>query len=125
MTGLLIVSHGSHSKKAEKEIHQLVKEIKHSSRISVLRYAFLEINKPTIPEGIEQCIKDGATNIFVILHFLNSGNHALKDVPRIVKETLKKHPKVSFHISRPIGLHPKIIELYNDVIYPRINVKDF
>jgi sirohydrochlorin ferrochelatase len=39
-----------------------------------------------------------------------------KDVPFIVKEAQEKHSEVQISISKPVGQHPKIKELFIDLI---------
>ena len=116
MKAILIISHGSHSKKTKQEVITLVKNLRQRTRIPVIEYAFLEIESPSIPEGIEECVKKGAQEIFVTLNFLNSGKHVDEDIPRIVAEAQKKYPSVKLKITPPVGQHPKIPDLFLDLI---------
>ena len=120
MTAVLFISHGSHSRQAKSEILRLVRQLKKRIRVPIFQYAFLEINQPTIPSGISACIKKGAKRIFVILNFLNSGEHALKDIPRIIDKAIAKHPHVAVQISPPIGQHPRMRRLYAEVIRKKL-----
>ena len=116
MKAVLIISHGSHSAKTKQEVALLVEQLQERSKIPIVEYAFLEIEKPGIPEGIDQCVKKGAREILVTLNFLNSGRHVNADIPRIVSEAQKKHPNVKIKITSPVGQHPKIIDLFLDII---------
>lgn len=82
----------------------------------VFEYAFLEIEKPGIPEGIDLCVRKGATEIIILLNFLNSGKHVDEDIPRIIREAKMKYPSVNFRITIPVGQHPKITELFLDLL---------
>ena len=116
MKAALLISHGSHSPKTKKEIEQLVPDLKSRSGLTIFEYAFLEIEKPGIPEGIAQCIRLGASHITILLNFLNSGKHVDEDIPRIIKEAKAKYPHISFEITQPIGQHPRIKELFLDFL---------
>ena len=116
MTAVLLVSHGSYSKKAHSEILRLFNGLKKEIKIPIFHYAFLEIKHPNIPQGIKRCISDGAKRIVILLNFLNTGDHVRHDIPRIVRKSLKKYPKVPFRISTPVGQHPRMTYLYRDVI---------
>lgn len=116
MKAVLLVSHGSHSKKTKEEVASLVKELKKDNPAAILEYAFLEIESPSIPEGIDICVQKGATEVLVLLNFLNAGKHVDGDIPRLVKEAAKKYPDVYFHITRPVGQHPGIKNLFQDLI---------
>ena len=116
MKAILLVSHGSHSQKTKEEVSALVKQLKQESRIPIFEYAFLEIESPSIPEGIDLCAQKGVTEIVILLNFLNAGRHVDQDVPKIVQEESKKYPSVKFRISAPVGQHPKIPDLFLDLL---------
>jgi len=113
---ILLVSHGSFAPQAKKEIAALARILKKQSGVPIFEFAFLEINHPDIPEGIKRCVKKGTTQITLLLNFLNSGVHVLEDITRIVKTAKRRHPRVLFHISPPIGLHRKMPSLFMDYI---------
>jgi sirohydrochlorin ferrochelatase len=116
MKSVLLVSHGSRSSKTKEEVSVLVDDLKKRSGIPIFEYAFLEIEPPNIPEGIDICVSKGATSVIVLLNFLNSGRHVNNDIPEIVAQAGKKYPRVSFSISQPVGQHPHIAGLFLDLI---------
>ena len=116
MKAVLLVSHGSHSSKTKEEVVSLVEVLKQKTGIKILEFAFLEIETPAIPAGLDICVQKGATQVIVLLNFLNSGRHVNKDIPAIVQEAQNKYPKVKFSISQPIGQHSKIADLFVDLI---------
>ena len=116
MKAVLLVSHGSRSQKTKEEIARLVNELKKESRVPIVEYAFLEIESPSIPEGIEICARKGATKIIVLLNFLNAGQHVDQDIPRIVKAAAPKYPKISFQVTAPVGRHSKMRDLFLSLI---------
>ncbi|VAX34962.1 hypothetical protein MNBD_UNCLBAC01-703 [hydrothermal vent metagenome] len=116
MKSILIVSHGSYSPKLKDELKWLIHLLKQKSVIPIFHYAFLEIQEPTILNGIDQCIKDGATEVVVLLNFLNSGKHVDDDIPKIVYQAQLKHPAIKFQISRPVGQHKQIADLFINMI---------
>src|SRR5437870_1892893 len=98
MKAVLLVSHGSHLQKTKREVAFLVEELQKENQAVLFEYAFLEIESPSIPEGIERCLAKDATEIVVLLNFLNSGKHVDADIPRIIKESAKQYPEVYFRI---------------------------
>lgn len=112
----LVISHGSHSSKLVGEIQRLVESLKNLTQMAICEYAFLEITDPSIPEGIKKCVHQGATEIKILLNFLNSGRHVDQDIPRIVQDTQKEFPQVKITISTPVGQHAKIPELFLDLL---------
>jgi len=116
MKAVLLISHGSHSPKTKQEVVALIKRLQPLCDFGIFEYAFLEIEKPSIPEGIDICVEKGATDITVLLNFLNSGKHVDDDIPRIIKEAKIKHAGVNFGSTIPVGQHPQITELFLDLL---------
>ena len=116
MKSILIVSHGSRSKETLGEVKVLLAKLKKNCDIPICEYAFLELESPSIPEGVDLCVRKGATEIVVLLNFLNSGRHVDGDIPRIIKEAQKRFPRVKMVITRPVGQHPRIVDLFLDMI---------
>ena len=116
MKAVLVISHGSHSPQTKKEVEHLVELLKTKTGIKVLELAFLEIETPDIPTGLDICVQKGATEVLVLLNFLNSGRHVSRDIPVIVQQAQEKHPNVKFSISQPIGQHERIADLFVDLI---------
>ena len=86
MKALLLVAHGSRRKQSNDEVVALAEKLKNScgEQYDIVKSAFLELADVLIPEGIEQCISDGATSIIVLPYFLNSGRHVFEDIPNII-----------------------------------------
>ena len=116
MKSVLLVSHGSRSSKTKEEVALLVETLKRKTGILIIEFAFLEIESPSIPEGLDLCVQKGAKEVTVLLNFLNSGRHVNNDIPIIVQEAQTKHPRVVFSISQPVGQHEKIADLFVDLI---------
>ncbi|MDE1920578.1 MAG: CbiX/SirB N-terminal domain-containing protein [Candidatus Omnitrophica bacterium] len=116
MKAVLLVSHGSRSPRTKKEILALVNALFQRLPGVIIEYAFLDIESPDIPEGIDKCVSQGAGEIIVALNFLNSGRHVNEDIPAIVAEAQKKHPGVKFAVTQPIGQHSQIPGLFIDLI---------
>ena len=116
MKAILLISHGSRSAKTKEEVLALIADLKNRTGISIFECAFLEIEQPSIPEGIDRCIAKGADEVTVLLNFLNSGRHVNHDIPYILREAAERHPKGNISISSPVGQHPKIADLFVDLI---------
>jgi sirohydrochlorin ferrochelatase len=116
MKAILLVSHGSRSPKTKEEISVLVNILRQHFPQDIVDFAFLEIEGPDIPEGIKRCVAQGATDIVVTLNFLNAGRHINEDIPAIVLAAQKKYPRIKLTVSKPIGQHPQIPNLFVDII---------
>jgi len=116
MKAVLLISHGSRYDKTIDEVRATLDQIAKKTDVPILEYAFLELQSPDIPEGIERCIQRGADEILVLLNFLNAGRHIDGDIPRIISQAQSKHPRVSITISKPLGHHSRIVEVFADII---------
>lgn len=116
MKAVLLVSHGSQFSTTKEEIVALLHRLKQKSKIDIGEYAFLELQKPSIPAGIEKCAMSGADEIIILLNFLNSGKHVDVDIPEIVHQAKLRHSKIKFRITKPLGKHLKIVDLLAEMI---------
>ena len=85
MRAVLLISHGSRSARTKQEVVSLVRKIQRQRKNSIVQYAFLELEKPSIPKGIDLCVKKGVREIVILLNFLNAGKHVDVDIPRIIQ----------------------------------------
>lgn len=116
MKAALLISHGSRSRQARLEVEALAARLKNESGWPAVGIAFLDVEEPTIPQGVEALARQGATEITALLNFLNSGNHVLNDIPAILDQARAAHPQLSIRLTPPIGAHPRIPELFLEVL---------
>jgi sirohydrochlorin ferrochelatase len=118
---LILVDHGSIVQEANKMLVEVANMVRQSSNcgFDIVHHAHMELAEPTISQAFDACAAEGAKEIIVHPYFLAPGRHSTQDIPNMVKDAAKKYPHVSYHITEPLGIHPKII----DVILERtINV---
>ena len=109
---LILEDHGSVVKEANDMLAEIADMVKQSSReFDIVLYAHMELAEPKISQAFDACVAEGAKEIIVHPYFLAPGRHSTKDIPRMVKDAAKKHPQVSYRITEPLGIHPKIIDV--------------
>jgi sirohydrochlorin ferrochelatase len=116
MNAILLISHGSRSPKTKEEVLSLIETLKQKRPNDIIECAFLELESPSIPQGIDICVGKGAKKVTILLNFLNSGRHVDHDIPQIVNEAKSKHPHVQIDITKPVGQHHGISDLFLDLI---------
>lgn len=116
MNALLLVAHGSRREQSNNEVTALASKLKNScsDHYSIVRSAFLELADPLIPEGIKQCIEDGATVVVVLPYFLNSGRHVTKDIPSIVSKSQQAYPNITMTIASHLGQSDQMVNLLTE-----------
>ncbi len=116
MKSVILLSHGSPSQASQAEVAELARKIAREGTFPYVQYAYLSAAAPLFADAVQQLVQRGATNIVVLLHFLNTGNHVLEDVPALVAAAQNQYPDVFFSITRPVGLHPALPALCSDLI---------
>ncbi len=113
MKALLLVAHGSRRKQSNDEVVVLADKLKKncSDQYSIIHAGFLELAETLIPDGIKNCVNDGATSIVVLPYFLNSGRHVVEDIPEIVEETRVDYPDVDIKIAQHLGASDLMMDI--------------
>ena len=113
MNALLLVAHGSRRKQSNDEVAHLAEKLKSNcgEQYDIVKPAFLELSDVLIPEGIEQCISEGATSITVLPYFLNSGRHVVEDIPNIINICMARHANINISLSPHLGASDLMVDL--------------
>jgi sirohydrochlorin ferrochelatase len=116
MNALLLVAHGSRRQQSNDEVTVLANRLREScgDDYKIVHSAFLELATPSIPDGIETCIKDGATRVTILPYFLNSGTHVVNDVPGIAEAAKTQHPEVEIVVAPHLGASSLMVDLLID-----------
>lgn len=116
-TAVILLGHGSRAEEANEGMYEVVRHLQ--KRRPEFRFcaAFLEINSPSIPEGIEKCVAEGARRIILLPYFLHLGNHVLKDLPEYVKKSRQIYPDVVVSLSSHLGFHLKLVEIAEERLF--------
>ncbi len=116
MKSVILLSHGSKSAASQAEVAELARRIAREGGFAYVQHAYLGSAEPLFADAVRQLVSRGASEVIVVLHFLNAGNHVSEDVPLLLEEVRKNHPNVHFSATRPVGLHPVIPALCCDLI---------
>ncbi len=113
MKAILLVAHGSRKKSSNEEVRQLSLKMNKliGNNFDIVKFAFLELADPLIPEGINQLAEVGAKEIIVVPYFLSAGRHVTEDVPEEVQKGVKNHPDIKIVISDYLGANSEIADL--------------
>ncbi len=109
---LIIVDHGSEFNAANEllaAVADMIRRRNHS--FDIVRYAHMELARPTIEESFDACVREGAEHITVHPYFLAPGKHSTTDIPKMVKEAAAKHPTVGYRVTEPLGIHEKLVDV--------------
>jgi sirohydrochlorin ferrochelatase len=113
MKALVLVAHGSRRKQSNEEVVELAIKLKQhcNNEYDMVHAGFLELASPSIPEGIQQCIDAGATQVTVLPYFLNSGRHVVDDIPNEVNQARTANPRSDIKIAQHLGASELMMDL--------------
>lgn len=121
MKALVIVAHGSRREASNDEVRALTvtiaKEI--SADYPIVETGFLELTEPLIPDAINHCVNQGATDVCIVPYFLSAGRHVQEDVPAEVNKAKRLHTNIPMHTLSHIGGAPMMIDLIRETVINR------
>jgi sirohydrochlorin cobaltochelatase len=111
MDAVLFVGHGSKDPEGNEEVRQFVASLAPELDVPIIETCFLEFERPDVLQGLDACVKRGATRVAVIPIILFSAGHAKIHIPAAIDEAKEKHPHVQFIYGRPIGVHEQVLDI--------------
>ena len=110
----LVIAHGSREREANQAFFEFLERFRQASQPRLVEGAFLELAKPSIPEGIEACIAKGAREIIILPMMFFPGRHVKEHIPRFIEEAKARYPEVDFHYAGPVSEHPMLLSLLEE-----------
>ena len=121
MKALVLVAHGSRRQASNDEVRvlseKIAKEMGHD--FPIVETGFLELAEPLIPDAIENCIKQGATDVCVVPYFLSAGRHVQEDVPAEVEKAQLANTHILMEVLPHIGGSDMMLNLIRDSVMNR------
>jgi len=118
MKALVLVAHGSRRQTSNEEVIALSGVIAREMKddYPIVEAGFLELAEPSIPEAIDCCVRQGATDICIVPYFLSAGRHVHEDIPGEIDKARAMHTHTAMTILPHIGGSPHMKELIRDVV---------
>ena len=110
-SAILLVAHGSRRAEANADLLRLAEMMTAEVNDKIVEIGYLEIAEPSIPDGLRECAKRGATSISILPYFLSPGDHVSRDLVRFQEQFQAEFPRIACTVCPPIGLHPLLVEL--------------
>ena len=112
MRYLLIVAHGSRRMASNDEVREVTRKFSLQPHdFDKVESAFLELDEPSIPQGLMNAIKDGATEIVVLPYFLSAGRHVSEDIPAQIESVQEKNPQITIKLAPYLGASDRMPEI--------------
>lgn len=109
---IVIVDHGSRRAAANAVVAEIAALVQvRAGHRAIVRFAHMELCEPNLAQAIDECVKEGASEVLVQPLFLAPGRHATRDIPEMVALAIARHPRVTFRLGEVIGADPLLAEL--------------
>ncbi len=117
--GILALGHGSRHPHNKEVVTGVAELIARKYKNTIVRIGFMNMNTPTMKEGLDGFKGTGVTKIVAVPIFLAHGVHTMEDIPQILgisKDSRKTKIKldgkdVTLIYSDPLGIDELVAEL--------------
>ena len=117
--GLLLVGHGSSLPYNKQLVEETARLISRKEPGYIVKCAFMNLNRPTIQETLEEFKREDIDTVVVVPFFLARGVHINKDIPELLglpagsfRGRLPKNgSEIPLIYADPIGSDPLLAEL--------------
>jgi len=110
MTGFVLFAHGSRVETANQAVRDAAAQLAERGD-HLVEPAFLELGQPDLAGAIARLVDRGAARIVVIPYFLTLGTHLQRDLPKLVRDSIRAHQDVEFEVTPPLDGHPALLEI--------------
>ncbi len=124
-TGLILFSHGSLLCGADSTLYLHADRIRAKQLFPHVEVGFLNYNRPTILESVENLLLAGCTNIIIVPYFLISGRFVTRDLPEALRKVEERHPHITIAIADPIGYDERLADAVSDLTSSAVDSDDW
>lgn len=110
----LFIGHGSRDVDGNVEFTNFVQNVRQQMPDQHFEACFLELTTPTIPDGIDVCVRQGAERIVVVPVILLAASHGKLEIPEFLDAARRKYPNVDIVYGRtPVRSHKSRASIMN------------
>jgi sirohydrochlorin ferrochelatase len=113
MKSLLLIAHGSRRELSNQEVKQLTEQlrIQAGTEFKQVSCAFLELAEPSIEAEIDQLVKEGCNELFILPYFLSAGRHVSEDIPQAIARKQADYPHLCVVVLPYLGASPQLVQV--------------
>jgi sirohydrochlorin cobaltochelatase len=108
---ILIAGHGSRDSDGVAEFLDLARHFRAFRPEVPLEIGFLEFARPTIQEGMDRLIRQGARTVVVLPGVLMAAGHAKNDMASEVRRGRQRYPHVTIQMGSALDVMPQLLRL--------------
>jgi len=107
---LLLIGHGSRSEAGVAQFWQFADVLQLAAPHLQIGSGLIEFASPTLDEAIDELAAEGARGVVAVPLVLLGAGHLKDDGPAALTRARTRHPGVTFHYARDLGVHPLVLE---------------
>ena len=115
MTGLpmLVVGHGTRSDSGVAEFTAFMDRLQRRQDAPYRAAAggFIELSRPPLAEAVASLVGQGHRELIALPLVLVAAGHGKGDIPAALRREQVRHPGMSYSYGRPLGPHPRLLEI--------------
>lgn len=113
-TGLLIMAHGSPHPASNAPIYGIAQRVRAYGRYAAVTVCFMDLNKPSIADAIDDLTEHGIRQIIATPYFLQLGNHVKDDLPAIIAAARLRHPASTILLAEHLAYDQLLVSVIAD-----------
>ncbi|MFD6449286.1 sirohydrochlorin chelatase [Nocardia sp. NPDC060220] len=111
---LIAVAHGSRDPRSAATMAAVVADVAAARPDIPVRLAFLDLSTPSVDEVVDDLATQGHTDVIVVPLLLGNAFHARVDLPALLAEAGRRHPRLQLTQAAVLGPDPLLIAAVAD-----------
>jgi len=109
MKGIILFGHGARNPDWAAPFQRIRDSILARQPDARVEMGFLELMRPTLDEGIDCLVAQGASEIVIVPIFMAAGSHVKKDLPLLAASAMDRHPTLAITLADPVGEAAEVV----------------
>jgi sirohydrochlorin cobaltochelatase len=109
-TALILFAHGARDPRWAEPLQRVCAAVREQDPAMRVELAFLEFMQPDLRACAELLVAEHFERILVMPMFIASGGHLKRDVPLLLEELRKSHPRTGFEVAAAIGEAESVVQ---------------
>jgi sirohydrochlorin cobaltochelatase len=117
---IILFAHGARDARWSDTLSDLSRRVQLRAPEAFVGVAFLEFQPPTLDSVLSKAVERGCCNIDVVPVFWASGGHVANDLPSMLADFRRQHPKIELRLLPVLSELPGLLDFVADaVVGPR------